>query len=148
MMTRTCACGCGGHPLPKRKYVKGHRPLQTTRDGYRRVWVTKHHPLANADGNCMEHRLVLFNAGVTIPAGYQVHHRNGDKLDNRLENLEVIKATDHGSLHSPNTGKTHCKHGHPFDEENTWVSARGWRYCRTCNRLRARRRMRFPEGVA
>lgn len=35
--------------------------------------------------------------------------------------------------------KTHCKHGHPFDEENTLVVPDGSRQCRECNRLRQRR---------
>ena len=33
-----------------------------------------------------------------------VHHLNGDKLDNRLENLEIISAKEHG--------KKHCHEGH------------------------------------
>ena len=39
-----------------------------------------------------------------------------------------------------NATKTHCKHGHPFDEENTRVYNRshgrpnGWRACKTCMR--------------
>ncbi len=41
--------------------------------------------------------------------------------------------------------QTHCIYGHPFDEENTWLSKTNKRHCRTCNRnnqrvLRARRR--------
>jgi hypothetical protein len=28
--------------------------------------------------------------------------------------------------------KTHCKNGHPFDEENTRYDNRGGRYCKTC----------------
>lgn len=44
-----------------------------------------------------------------------------------------------------NGAKTRCKRGHPFDEANTWVSKKGGRFCRTCQRLhaanfRARRR--------
>ena len=30
--------------------------------------------------------------------------------------------------------RDHCPHGHPYDEENTYVH-RGHRYCRTCNRI-------------
>jgi hypothetical protein len=32
--------------------------------------------------------------------------------------------------------KTHCKNGHPFNEENTYYPLRGGRACRTCDKLR------------
>lgn len=37
-----------------------------------------------------------------------------------------------------NAHKTHCPQGHPYDEQNTYISARGSRACRTCLRDRAR----------
>lgn len=138
---RPCACGCGEQARVGRKFIKGHRPIRPTLDGYRRVWVGKGHPLASADGNCFEHRLMLFNAGIAIPEGFHVHHRNGDKLDNRLANLAVIRATEHGRLHSPNTDKPCCVNGHAFDDANTYFDSKGWRHCRTCNRERQRRRL-------
>ena len=30
------------------------------------------------------------------------------------------------------TNKTHCKNGHPFDEENTHIDKKGWRRCMQC----------------
>lgn len=33
-----------------------------------------------------------------VPAGKQIHHRNGNSLDNRLENLEALSIRLHGSL--------------------------------------------------
>lgn len=41
-----------------------------------------------------EHRAVVGN-----PAGMQVHHKNGVRDDNRLENLEVVTAREHQSHH-------------------------------------------------
>ena len=39
---------------------------------------------------------------------------------------------------------THCKHGHAFDAENTYVHPRtGFRTCRACRRERATRRRRI-----
>lgn len=43
--------------------------------------------------------------------------------------------------------QTHCKHGHPFDEDNTYiVPSTGHRNCRTCHRQReAERRSKIPK---
>lgn len=62
------------------------------------------HPLAYSDGNVLEHRKVLHDAGVEIPEGWHVHHRNGNKLDNRLENLEVLPAAEHHRRHAREQG--------------------------------------------
>lgn len=35
--------------------------------------------------------------------------------------------------------KTHCKHGHPFSQENTLTDYRGARRCRECNQATQRR---------
>jgi hypothetical protein len=41
--------------------------------------------------------------------------------------------------------KTHYKHGHPFDEQNTYIDALGYRHCRTCDRTRHARAARTEE---
>jgi hypothetical protein len=38
-----------------------------------------------------------------------------------------------------NKNKTHCKHGHPFDAENTYIHKRG-RSCRACHAIREKQR--------
>ena len=38
--------------------------------------------------------------------------------------------------------RTHCPHGHPYDEKNTYVNKRGAKQCRECNRLSTLRRYR------
>ena len=35
-----------------------------------------------------------------LPPGTHVHHRNGDKLDNRWINLAVVSPSVHGRMHS------------------------------------------------
>ena len=48
----------------------------------------------------MEHRVVWENSHGPIPNGYSVHHKNGNKLDNDLENLELVDPLTHKRLHS------------------------------------------------
>ncbi len=43
--------------------------------------------------------------------------------------------------------KTHCPHGHPYDELNTLRYPSGGRKCATCQRSRDRRKLSEPETV-
>ena len=38
-----------------------------------------------------------------IPAGYQIHHKNKNKLDDSKKNLELVKASEHMKLHFTNS---------------------------------------------
>ncbi len=78
------------------------RPAMRHRDhyGYVLVFVGKDHPLAYKNGYAREHRLVAYDAGLLTDLGCDVHHRNGIKDDNRIENLEVLSPHDHQLRHN------------------------------------------------
>ena len=48
--------------------------------------------ISNSDGNMLSlHQIVLRFYGNRDTNGIMIHHKNGDRLDNRLDNLEIKK---------------------------------------------------------
>lgn len=47
------------------------------------------------------HRYVWELHNGPIPPGYAIHHKNGDKGDNTIENLELLSRSEHGKVHWP-----------------------------------------------
>ena len=103
------ACPKCGNPSMDRKSkrcaaCKGYgRKRHLTPSGYVRVYKPGH-PMANGDGYALEHRWMLYEMAIPVPAGHHTHHINGNKADNRWSNLEVLPAADHVRNHVREVG--------------------------------------------
>lgn len=133
-------CDCGREKRTKSRRCaecRGYgRKRHVTPGGYVRVYVPGH-PVANADGYALEHRYVMHEAGFDLPSGIHVHHVNGDRQDNRLENLQVKAESDHH--------RDHVRDAASVENQFGVFALRGTYECEKCGRpfLPHRREGRF-----
>lgn len=83
---KTFYCSQDCHYEAKRKA----QVLQLTSGGYVRIFVGRDYPGASKSGHVLEHRKVMQDIlGRSLMETETVHHANGDRSDNRPENLEL-----------------------------------------------------------
>lgn len=62
--------------------------------------LKKGHPMADSSGYVLEHRYVMSqHLGRILGESEIVHHINGVKTDNRIENLKIMTNAEHTILH-------------------------------------------------
>ena len=83
---------------------------KTNAKGYRLV-LCKEHQRADSSGYVLEHILVWEReTGISVPTGFCIHHLNGNKGDNRIENLCLMISGAHTAYHHTGTFKSDvCK---------------------------------------
>ena len=80
-------------------------------------------------------------SGLTIDHLCRVRHCvRPDHLEPVTQQINNLRSDGPSGAHAR---ATHCIHGHPFTEDNTYVRPQGWRECRTCVRRRLRDFMRL-----
>lgn len=86
------------------------------------------------------HSVLCIHANCWNPA----HLREGTPKDNAQDS--IMTGTFRNVAADANREKTHCPRGHEYSEENTYVTSKGQRYCKTCNREKAREYYRKTRG--
>jgi HNH endonuclease len=83
------------------------------------------------------HDLTYELANGPVPEGFELHHRCKNKRCRNLDHLEVVTRGEHNRIEwRPKAyfaAMTHCKRGHEFTPQNTYITAKGRRSCRACH---------------
>lgn len=107
---KLCKCGCGRKVKENRIFIKGHSSrtmkINNLEQEYNRT--------RNKEGYVvLEHRHIWEKHFGKIPEDYFIHHKNGNKRDNRIENLELVIRKEHGKVHRDQNGHNeHNEHIH------------------------------------
>ena len=118
----------------RRPYTRKTSPNSA---GYLALWLSD----GTKQVNRLVHHLVLEAFVGPRPEGALARHLNGNRTDNRAENLRwgtasenALDRVEHGT--DKEARKTHCPHGHEYNEGNTYNWRGKARHCRTCLKLR------------
>lgn len=69
-------------------------------------FIDRKHPLSNKSGKVYMHRHIMsIHLNKWIDKSYHVHHKDGVRSNNNINNLELISPRSHGLKHAKELGK-------------------------------------------
>ena len=130
--------------INSRPFARKKNPLRIVPDA-RECWIPSYSK-AN-DGYCRiifngqdysMHRFFYEKMVGPIPDGMQLDHLCKNRACCNPAHLEVVTLVENvmrgSGITATNKRKTHCKRGHEFTPENTYLVKKG-RFCKTCSKL-------------
>lgn len=121
--------GCWNWTAARDKLGYGYFGISRSKNVMAHRWSYEHHVGPIPEGLVIDH--LCRNASCVNPA----------HLEPVTQRENILRGT---SPMAHQARRTHCPQGHPYDEINTYIDAKGMRHCRRCGReqaaLRRRRR--------
>jgi len=150
-----CKCGCGtktriaprsqtnigwlkGQPID---FASGHAPRQSpvdfieTPETHCWEWCLHLNAYGYAGKGGPASRVIYRELVGPIPEGLDLDHLCRNRSCVNPGHLEPVTHREN----MRRARKTHCRQGHPFDDENTRITPTGERRCRACHRAQVRR---------
>ena len=91
--------------IQQRRAAENKKYRRQHSQGYGLLYLPKH-PCADRAGYVLEHRVVMErHLGRHLSPDEIVHHLNGNKADNHIENLELVTRSEHAKIHYTLGGK-------------------------------------------
>ena len=106
------------------------------------------HKMPNSE--TLAHRKFYVMAHGPIPKGMQIDHLCRNKLCVNPDHLEAVNPKENlmrapTQVTTVNANKTHCIHGHEFNEVNTRIHKSGKRECIPCKSLRTKGELSWAQ---
>lgn len=77
-------------------YLDGRKITYSSNTGYPSIW--------DGEKNVLVHRYVWEKVNGPIPDGYQIHHKDHDRTNFRIDNLELVETREHHRRHALENG--------------------------------------------